>query len=95
MERGKRRIAVGGLAALAAMAGGIWGHWLVQHRLFRYGPHDQPVYDAERNAVYDPGLGAWRDLDSYELHWYTPDSPLMPYVLPLLGAGCFGSSCSQ
>lgn len=89
MQRGKRRIAAWGLAALAAMAGGIWGHWLVQHRLFRYGPHDQPVYDAERNAIYDPGLDAWRDLDSYELHRYTPDSPLMPYILPFLGVACF------
>ncbi|MFZ3566546.1 hypothetical protein ACOKM5_06185 [Streptomyces sp. BH097] len=89
MGRGKRRTAVWGLAALAALTGGVWAQWLVRHRLFRFGPHDEAVHDVERNAVYDPGLGAWRDLDSHTLHWYTPDSPLMPYLLPPLGAGCF------
>lgn len=89
MKRGKRRLAVWGLTALAALAGATWGIRLVQHRLFRFGPHDQPVYDAERNALYEPGLGAWRDLDSYRLQWYTPDPPQMPYVVPLVGAGCF------
>lgn len=89
MAWGKRRIGVWALAAVAATVGARWGHQVAQHRLFRFGPHDQPVYDVEHNAVYDPGLAAWRDLTTYELHRYTPDSPLMPYGLPLLGAGCF------
>lgn len=89
MAWGKRRIAVWVLAAPAATVGARWGHQVAQHRLFRFGPHDQPVYDAAHHAVYDPGLAAWRDLTTYELHRYTPDSPLMPYGLPLLGAGCF------
>ncbi|MDQ8705364.1 CHAT domain-containing protein [Streptomyces sp. LHD-70] len=89
MSRGiRRRIAVGALAVLAAAVGGVWGHRVVQHRLFRFGPHDHVTYDAELNALYHPGLGAWRDLDTGLLHRYTPDSPLMPYVIPLIGTGC-------
>lgn len=86
--RGKRRLAVGVLVAGAAVVGGVWGHRVAQHRLFRFGTHHQPVYDAEHNALYKPALGAWRDLDTGHLHRYTPDSPLMPYVVLLAGAGC-------
>ncbi|MFJ9210266.1 CHAT domain-containing protein [Streptomyces sp. NPDC102264] len=87
MGRGIRRFAVWGpVTAVALAGGGVWGHWLVGHRSFRSGPHDQPVYDAEHNAVYRPDLGAWFDFDTATSHSYMPDSPLSAYSLPFVGA---------
>ncbi|MGD6750195.1 CHAT domain-containing protein [Streptomyces sp. BH105] len=88
MATGKRLIAVGVLAAGAAVTGGVWGHRVAQHRAFRVGPHDRAVYDAERNALYDPGRGGWLDLDTGQLHRYAADAPWMPAELVLLGVGC-------
>lgn len=85
---GKRLIAVGVLAAGAAVVGGVWGQRVAQHRAFRVGPHERAVYDAERHALYDPGRGGWLDLDTGELHRYAADAPWMPTVLLLLGVGC-------
>ncbi|MFD7221816.1 CHAT domain-containing protein [Streptomyces sp. NPDC059892] len=87
MGQGIRRVAVWGpVTAVALAGGGAWGHWLVGHRSFRFGPHDQPVHDAERNAVYRPDLGGWFDLDSATLSSFTPDSPLLAYSMPFVGA---------
>ncbi|MEB8337183.1 CHAT domain-containing tetratricopeptide repeat protein [Streptomyces endophyticus] len=72
----------------AAVGGGVWGRGVARHRVFRSGPHETSVYDAGRNALFDPARGGWLDLDTGQVHRYAPDSPLMPYMFLFLGAGC-------